>query len=252
MKCHDILGIRENANRTSIEEAFLMKENSLKQQADALPPEAFSKKYAELHDAKADCFAWLETTPTERMVRRVDASLKNLSSPNRVNGVQIGCCTVCDYVCGSGCGCEDDSCCIGCCGSQTVPIACDVIGYVIIGIYALIGLFKFGKWINDGNKEARYDNAVREQPELQRKLAESADKIREVTFAQSVKEKRERDLNLFADFLEGMGTESTEELRQQENERVLAHSAEIKAAQREHDRLQKQIDQNNRIIQKGR
>lgn len=252
MKCHEILGIRENADRANIEAAFLTKEASLNRQIDLLSPDAFSKKQAELSKAKEDCFAWVETPPTGRVVQRVDASIKSFSAPNRLNGVQIGCCTVCDYVCGSGSGCEEDSCCIGCCGSQTIPIACDVIGYVIIGIYALIGLFRFGKWISDGNREARYDNAVREQPELQRKLAESANRVREVTFAQSVKEKRERDLNLFANFFESMGVNATEELRIQEHERVMAHSSEIFAAQREHDRLQKRIDSNNKTIQKGR
>lgn len=252
MRFHDILGVRENATLSDVENAYNTKMIALSGQCEILPEAAYDKKREELDKAKGDCLVWISTPNSEKAKKRFAEGAKSWASPNRVNGVQIGCCTVCDYVCGSGSGCEDDSCCIGCCGSQTIPIACDVIGYVIIGIYALIGLFRFGKWISDGNREARYDNAVREQPELQRKLAESADWVREVTFAQSVKEKRERDLNLFANFFESMGVNATEELRIQEHERVMAHSSEISAAQREHDRLQKRIDSNNKTIQKGR
>ena len=252
MQCHDTLGIQENADASCIEKAYITKTSTLERQIDLLSPEIYSRKQLEYATARDDCLQWLVTPNTERLKKRVVAEARNWASPNRVNGVQIGCCTVCDYVCGSGSGCEDDSCCISCCGSQTIPIACDVIGYVIIGIYALIGLFRFGKWISDGSREARYDNAVREQPELQRKLAESADRVREVTFAQSVKEKRERDLNLFANFFESMGVNSTEELRIQEHDRVLAHNSEISAVQHEHGRIQKRIDTNNKIIQKGR
>lgn len=252
MRFHDILGVRENATLSDVENAYNTKMTALSGQCEILPEAAYYKKREELDKAKGDCLLWISTPNAEKAKKRFAEGAKSWTSPNRVNGVQIGCCTVCDYVCGSGCGCEDDSCCIGFCGSQTVPIACDVIGYVIIGIYALIGLFRFGKWISEGNKEARYDNAVSEQPELQRKLAESSNTVREVTFAQSVKEKRERDLNLFADFFETLGVNSTEDLRTQEHERVLTHSATISAAQREHDRLQKRIEANEKIIQKGR
>lgn len=256
MKCHDVLGVRESADTNTIENAYVTKRALLCQQELEISPEALAKKQAELETAKIDCLIWIALPNTEKIRQRIAYSAKNWSSPNRMNGITIGCCTVCDDVCGSTCNnCgwgTDDSCCEYHCGSQAVPIFCDVVGYIIIGIYALIGLFKFGKWISRTNQENRYDVAVSEQPELQRRLAVSSEKVREITFAQSVKEKRRRDLNLFADFLEGMGADSTETLRQQENERVLAHSVEIQAVQREHDRLQKQIGQNNRIIQKGR
>ena len=256
MKCHDVLGVRESADISTIEKAYVTKCALLNQQVVTMSQEAFAKKQSELEIAKTDCLLWITLPNTERIKQRIACSANKWSSPNRMNGITIGCCTVCDDVCGSTCNnCgwgTDDSCCEYHCGSQAVPIFCDIVGYIIIGIYALIGLFKFGKWISRTNQENRYDIAVSEQPELQRKLASSSEKVREITFAQSVKEKRRRDLNLFADFFEGMGADSTEILRHQENERVLAHSAEIQAAQREHDRLQKQIDQNNRIIQKGR
>ena len=256
MKCHDVLGVRESADTSTIENAYATKCFLLYQQELEIAPEALAKKQSELETAKADCLIWITLPNTEKIKQRIACSAKNWSSPNRMNGITIGCCTVCDDVCGSTCNNSgwgtDDSCCEYHCGSQAVPIFCDVVGYIIIGIYALIGLFKFGRWISRTNQENRYDIAIREQPELQRRLSASSEKVREITFAQSVKEKRRRDLNLFADFLEGMGADSTETLRQQENERVLTHSIEIQAAQREHDRLEKQIDQNNRIIQKGR
>lgn len=203
-KCHDILGVRETADSETIEAAFVAKCDSLALNGTALQKEAYSRKQAELITAKKDCLSWLTTPPADRIKMRIKASAQSLSSPNRMNGVTIGCCTVCDDVCGSTCNnCgwgTDDSCCEYHCGSQAVPIFCDVVGYIFIGIYALIGLFKFGRWISRSNQENRYDIAVREQPELQRKLSEAAERVREVTFSQSVKEKRQRDLNLFADF----------------------------------------------------
>ena len=256
MRFHDILGVRENATLSDVENAYNTKQDTLFGQRDILPDAAYNKKQQELEKAKSDCLMWISTPSFEKTKKRFIEGTKSWTSPNRMNGITIGCCTVCDDVCGSTCNnCgwgTDDSCCEYHCGSQAVPIFCDVVGYIIIGIYALIGLFKFGKWINAGNKESRYDNAVQEQPQLQLKLAESADKVREVTFALSVKEKRERDLNRFSDFFEAMGVNSTEELRIQERERVEAHSAEIRAAQREHDKIQKRIDSNNKTIQKGR
>ncbi len=256
MKCHDVLDVRENDDLTAIENAYAAKNELLKQQVALLPPEAYHKKQSELENAKVECISWLELPGLEKMKQRVAVEAKSWASPNRMNGITIGCCTVCDDVCGSTCNnCgwgTDDSCCEYHCGSQAVPIFCDIVGYIIIGIYAIIGLFKFGMLVSRTNQAERYNIAVSEQAELQRKLAESADKVREVTFAQSVKEKRRRDLNLFTDFFEGMGTESADELRTIENERVLAHSAEIQAAQREHDKLQSRMEKNNKIIQKGR
>lgn len=255
MKCHDVLGVRESADKNTIENAYATKSGLLHQQMLAISQEAFNKKKSELENAREECIVWIALPNSEKIKQRIACGAKKWTSPNRMNGITIGCCTVCDDACGSTCNCDsgkDDSCCEYYCGSQAVPIFCDVVGYIIIGVYALIGLFKFGRWISRTNQENRYDIAVSEQPELQRKLALSSEKVREVTFDQSVKEKRRRDLNLFADFLEGMGAESTEELRQKENERVMAHSAEMQAAQHEKDKLQKRIDQNNRIIQKGR
>ena len=242
MKYHDILGIRENATPQKIDAAYTEKETLLVRQREELGEKAFSTKKREIDKAKADCLVWLELPHAERLKRRAAEYVK--AAPNRTNGVVFGVCTGIDALCGNVCnGC-------GSCGG--VPIAIDAIAWTAVAILLIVkisqGIFRISRrW-----RIRRYNNAVTEKPHLESQIASirsSADrKIQE----QRSKETRQRELNIYADFFESIGSASTSEVRAQESARVEKQKDEVARTEQNINDLNARLEKVNEIIRQGR
>lgn len=254
MKCHDVLGISEWVPVSDIDTAFSKKKEAIDAQKDHLPQAAYTRKLNEIIVARNECVEWQTKSSTQKISARISEGVTDMCSPNRLNSVSIGCCTACDNECGRECCCEDNqSMCESCCGgSQFCSITCDVVIYLYIGFYLILGIIKVFTWFSESSRQTQYENASRENAQLLPQQVPSADAVREATFRQSVREKRQHDLILFADFFEDIGADSTNELRINEEHRVSQGREEIEGLQRKHDTLMKRIERNNKIIQRGR
>lgn len=254
MKYHDILGIRENATPQKIDAAYTEKETLLVRQREELGEKAFSTKKREIDKAKADCLVWLELPHAERLKRRAAEYAK--AAPNRTNGVVFGVCTGIDALCGNvcnGCGSRDsEGCCEDACGCGGVPIAIDAIAWTAVAILLIVkisqGIFRISRrW-----RIRRYNNAVTEKPHLESQIASirsSADrKIQE----QRSKETRQRELNIYADFFESIGSASTSEVRAQESARVEKQKDEVARTEQNINDLNARLEKVNEIIRQGR
>lgn len=133
MRCHDVLGVRENATADVIYRAYDQRVQTLEKATDILPVEGYIQKQNELITAKQECLEWLSKSSQDKVQERIalDKSNKNqirLYSP----GICIGPCTCWDKICGSPC--------MEIYGTQSCPITCDVLIYIGTAIMCLISM----------------------------------------------------------------------------------------------------------------
>lgn len=153
----------------------------------------------------------------------------------------------------NGCGSRDsEGCCEDACGCGGVPIAIDAIAWTAVAILLIVkisqGIFRISRrW-----RIRRYNNAVTEKPHLESQIASirsSADrKIQE----QRSKETRQRELNIYADFFESIGSASTSEVRAQESARVEKQKDEVARTEQNINDLNARLEKVNEIIRQGR
>ena len=85
MRCHDILGIRENAGPEQIEAAYSRRLENINTGADALYPGACERKRRELEQARKDCLAWREKSGMVRVKERITEEIKPRPHEVRTN-----------------------------------------------------------------------------------------------------------------------------------------------------------------------
>ena len=135
---------------------------------------------------------------------------------------------------------------------HSLPIAIDAIAWTAVAILLIVkisqGIFRISRrW-----RIRRYNNAVTEKPHLESQIASirsSADrKIQE----QRSKETRQRELNIYADFFESIGSASTSEVRAQESARVEKQKDEVARTEQNINDLNARLEKVNEIIRQGR
>lgn len=254
MKCHDILGVRENATPQRINEAYEEKERLLIRQREELAEIVFNTKKSEIDKAKSDCLAWLEMPLSERLKQRATESAK--AAPYRTNSVAFGICTGIDALCGNACvHCGDDdtneTCCEYFCNSAGVPIAIDAIAWGAVAIFLIVKISRGISRVSKAGRRQRYHNALAEKPRLESEIASIRSSADQKIQEQRAKEQRQNELNAYADFFESIGSASMNEVRAQESARVEQHKAEVARTEQRINDLRSRLEKVNRIIQQG-
>lgn len=260
MRCHDILGIKENATLIEIEEAYSRKTKNLDKSKDVLLPGSLEIKLKELLNAKNECVAWIDKSAVDRIKGRAAESMQSRTSDIRLNEICFGPCTFTDICCGActdalGCDCccpeIEVSCCYTVCGSQAVPVIAD------IGIYAWIiwAAYKDKKEkqekqereyrIQQANR-AREDNAIINS-QLTQCLAEQAkcaDQVRaeeeKVLFVESF-------MAMFTKF----GTTNGQAVVTKQKEELGKTQTALSDCRKKETELRNRIKENQRIIDAG-
>lgn len=252
MKCHDILGIRENATAQKIDAAYREKAMILARQRDDLSEKAFTTKSGEIDKAKADCLVWLELPHTERLKRRAAEYVK--AAPNRMNGTVFGVCTGIDALCGDACTCgsgDSEGLCEDACRWGDVPIAIDGIAWTAVAIFLIVKISQGIAHLSRGGRVRRYNNALTEKPRLEAQIAAIRSSEDQKIQEQHIKEYRERELIVYTEFFESIGSAPTSEVRALESARVDQHKAEILRIEQNIYNLNSRLEKANAIIRRG-
>lgn len=107
MRCHDILGIRENATAEQIEAAYSEKLEKLEAGADVLSPIANEKKRTELAGARQMCLDWLDKKGIQRIGQRIADEVIPRPNEFRTNACWFGPMTLGYNLCCVPCGLTD-------------------------------------------------------------------------------------------------------------------------------------------------
>lgn len=173
MRCHDILGIRENAAPEQIEAAYSDKLAKLDAGADALYPGACERKRAELAKARKDCLAWCEKKGIIRIKERITEEM--IPRPNEVR-TNMFCCgpvSCVDSLFGWLLCCHDGTPVAmteSIFGHQGFTIGIDCITYALIGFFMLKGHEENRREEERREKERRKKEAEEEIYRLNRSL----------------------------------------------------------------------------------
>lgn len=215
MKCHDVLGIAENAAAGDIDRAYGEKLAVLDKCKDVLSQQQYRQKSGELLEAREQCFAWQKKAFAEKTVEKVRGYSDNLFSGRRLHSVCIGPCTCADSV-GGICTCDstraDLGFLVGCCGCEDAGLAifCDIIIYAALGISAYVSHNK--KQCEIEEQQAReYHARMRQETEAdlsrkQQELAAISGRIEELGRQRKQAMEDLRLFNCFAAFIYSIGS----------------------------------------------
>lgn len=136
MICHEILGVRENASVSDINDAYEKKMAALRNNA-SLSPKQYEKKSKEFYEATEACLLWTDKSFSAKTVERVEEYSLEFFSNNRVSSC-IGPCTFCDWVVCCGFNSATDGFLVDCCGleSNALAVICDILIYAGAGFSA--------------------------------------------------------------------------------------------------------------------
>lgn len=260
MRCHEILGIQENASREEIERAFSCKYSKIESGKDVLGLVPFSLKVKEIEAAKNDCLAWTERTALSRFKERVTEASSRQSSDVRLNEFCCGPCTFTDICCGAMnnvCGCDclcpevEVSCCHTVCGSQAIPIIAD------IGIYAYWAWSLYSKWKEKQEAEAREyrirqaERARTENVHLEEQLGRCRSEQKSIQGKLREEENLINAVVAHIAMFSAFGTADLQPIYDNQQKRVQAKRDELEKAHKRERELQDKIKSNQRTIDAG-
>lgn len=252
MKCHEILGIKENSTIHEIENAYLNKMDILLEYQSDLNDSAYSLKAEEIATAYYDCLAWCDKSTSEKIRSKLTQNITNQSKQVRL--YEIGFCSAlggeCENECCDGCGCEG-------CGT-----AVDGLIYVAIGIGVLSGVIMLGSKIYNSHVEAKaeeerrkrqrnYNQAVNDNDSLGREQRNINDKMnREKSELDRLKQ-QQSEIVSFAKFSEALGAKDTTRIQQNISKKVHEKKQSVDNMQRQESEIRSKIDKNDEIIRRG-
>ncbi|MBR5020997.1 MAG: hypothetical protein IKY17_05145 [Oscillospiraceae bacterium] len=213
MRCHDILGIRENATAEQIEAAYSEKIEKLGAGADVLGLAADERKRSELAQARQMCLAWTEKKGIQRVTERIAEEIIPRSNELRTYALCCGPMTLVNNLCCIPCELSDP-------GTLCIALAGD------LGIYAVLGhaYYKdrqFWKEVNEREERKRLAAQAREE------IERLDDELRACRLAQyDWKDRVYEDqvhldyIRAYAELFEALGAENTGDLVTAQEQRL--------------------------------
>ena len=260
MRCHEILGIRENASVAEINNAYITKRDKLASNQDVLGMVPYGVKCKELDSAKRECLDWSQKSITGRIKERLENASPYSSNDLRINQFCCGPCTCTDICCGemsNACGCDclcgevEVSCCHSVCGSQAIPIIAD------IAIFAFWGWDLYKKWKAKQEQEDREyrirqaERAREDNVRLQEQLARCQADQKNIQNNVRNEEQLAQVINAHVSFFNLIGVVGTEAITSNQKSRLQAKKDEMERSRRKERELQEKIASNQRTIDAG-
>lgn len=254
MRCHEVLGIKENAKESEIIDAYQNKLNILKQNGNLISPKAYEEKQNELFAAYMECIDWQKKGNLNRIKTKMTDYSGSTSKQIRL--YDIGFCSACGSECEHECGCLDG------CGCEGCGTAVDVGIYIAIGVGVIAGIAKIASAIAKSNAEEKaererknrqdtYNKALSENQTLVERQRKVAELLRQAQTQKTELEKEYSSIDAMANLFEEIGTKDLSPLKHSLSLKINSNRQTINSLTIESNQIASQISKNDEIIRRG-